>query len=488
MGDTGRSQDAEGMTGGKSGSDANVRALPAADQHQLPEDQRAETGDDPSPFHSQHASMHQQSSQLSTLSEATPYLTQPQHGQPYPFNMGGMAAALPDYGQSLPQGYSRQPAPRPMAGASNPAIVYQMQPNFQYPPQGAPYPPPAPTYGTYGQPPYPQQYSQSPGGSPQTAYGPPYPQGQSRPTTITPSQYTQGPVQYYYYDAYAHQTGSPTSYSPQGGQYPGGARGSSSSIVSGQIADPKGRRLSGGYASHYHPTPPSGDDSRKFSANLLQSDNLTWLQIARRVPESAISAIPRGPPRKPKQSGHALWVGNLPPGASILALKDHFSRDAKREIESLFLISKSNCAFVNYRTEEACERAVARFHDSRFQGVRLVCRLRKTSTAAPGAPSGPSSITEEKTTQASSMKASHVEEGSEEEDDDEAAPDSASEHADSSIKSSERYFIVKSLTLQDLEQSVRNGIWATQSHNEDALNKAYSVSFPSKVLPVLANP
>lgn len=39
----------------------------------------------------------------------------------------------------------------------------------------------------------------------------------------------------------------------------------------------------------------------------------------------------------------------------------------------------------------------------------------------------------------------------------------------------EKFFVVKSLTLQDLEQSVRNGIWATQSHNEQALNKAFEV-------------
>lgn len=39
----------------------------------------------------------------------------------------------------------------------------------------------------------------------------------------------------------------------------------------------------------------------------------------------------------------------------------------------------------------------------------------------------------------------------------------------------EKFFVVKSLTLQDLELSVRNGIWATQSHNEEALNKAYQV-------------
>lgn len=39
----------------------------------------------------------------------------------------------------------------------------------------------------------------------------------------------------------------------------------------------------------------------------------------------------------------------------------------------------------------------------------------------------------------------------------------------------EKFFVVKSLTLQDLEQSVRNGIWATQAHNEQSLNKAFEV-------------
>jgi hypothetical protein len=48
--------------------------------------------------------------------------------------------------------------------------------------------------------------------------------------------------------------------------------------------------------------------------------------------------------------------------------------------------------------------------------------------------------------------------------------------ASSSLKVPEKFFIVKSLTLQDLEQSVRTGIWATQAHNEEILNKAYRVS------------
>ena len=39
----------------------------------------------------------------------------------------------------------------------------------------------------------------------------------------------------------------------------------------------------------------------------------------------------------------------------------------------------------------------------------------------------------------------------------------------------DKFFVVKSLTVEDLELSVRNGIWATQSHNEEALNNAYQV-------------
>jgi hypothetical protein len=46
----------------------------------------------------------------------------------------------------------------------------------------------------------------------------------------------------------------------------------------------------------------------------------------------------------------------------------------------------------------------------------------------------------------------------------------------------DKFFIVKSLTVEDLELSVRNGSWATQSHNEDAINKAFEV-ITSSLLP-----
>src|SRR6201996_5238392 len=102
------------------------------------------------------------------------------------------------------------------------------------------------------------------------------------------------------------------------------------------------------------------------------------------APPGVQTSALRGPPRKPKQSGHALWVGNLPPATHIIDLKDHFAREATEDIESVFLISKSNCAFVNYKTEASCAAAMTRFHDSRFQGVRLVCRLRRGSASTVG--------------------------------------------------------------------------------------------------------
>ena len=198
--------------------------------------------------------------------------------------------------------------------------------------------------------------------------------------------------------------------------------------------------------------------------------------ITRRMSDSGLNTIPRGPPRKPRQSGHALWVGNLPPGTNIIDLKNHFSRDATNDIESLFLISKSNCAFVNYKTEVACAAAMHRFHDSRFFGVRLVCRLRRSAAPASGVPVGPSAMVSNQPT-AQSLQAK-VEANETDEVESElvgANEDGISDPTSSGNRIAEKYFIIKSLTLQDLEISLQNGIWATQSHNEEKFNNAYHV-------------
>ncbi|OQO07546.1 hypothetical protein B0A48_07243 [Cryoendolithus antarcticus] len=204
-------------------------------------------------------------------------------------------------------------------------------------------------------------------------------------------------------------------------------------------------------------------------------------QNAQNSPQASpgIFSAPRGPPRKPRQSGFALWVGNLPPAAGIADLKDHFSRDATKDIESLFLISKSNCAFVNYRTEATCSAAMHRFHDSRFNGIRLVCRLRKgastTSSAAPPAQSSTPALVHSISpdSEVDEVDTPTIVGGPP------AAPQAQKEVVVSAIAAPkatripESFFILKSLTSQDLDASVRRGEWTTQVHNEVGLNAAF---------------
>ncbi|KAI9717550.1 MAG: hypothetical protein M1812_004691 [Candelaria pacifica] len=186
------------------------------------------------------------------------------------------------------------------------------------------------------------------------------------------------------------------------------------------------------------------------------------------------SSMPRGPPRKPKQSGYALWVGNLPPGTNVVDLKDHFSKEATEDIESVFLISKSNCAFVNYRSEESCAAAMSRFHDSRFGGVRLVCRLRRSSASpVAGVPTGPASALTQVPHEISSPAAVKGEIRESSKSLEKEVTGTAEEMPEKTEIAKERFFVVKSLTVEDLELSVRNGIWATQTHNEGSLNAAF---------------
>ena len=185
---------------------------------------------------------------------------------------------------------------------------------------------------------------------------------------------------------------------------------------------------------------------------------------------SPTSPTPRGPPRKPKQSGYALWCGNLPAKTNIMELKDHFSQDATNDIGSVFLISKSNCAFINYRNEESCISALNRFNDSRFEGAKLVCRLRKASAVPPtGTPTGPrTNLVTSAPTQtavANDDRQNHT-----------SAHEDVEKSENPSRKVEEKFFVLKSLTVEDLAASVHSGSWATQSHNEAALNAAYKVT------------
>jgi hypothetical protein len=147
---------------------------------------------------------------------------------------------------------------------------------------------------------------------------------------------------------------------------------------------------------------------------------------------------------------------------------------------------------------------MSRFHDSRFHGVRLVCRLRR-GTPTSGYPDSttPELSTSDSLTPESSNETDKP--GRKElrrtfsgpvivDSSSSQSPKKEIQHdgidgvdgvdgldkvgGQSPARVPDKYFVVKSLTLQDLEASVRSGVWATQSHNEVALNHAYEVCIP----------
>lgn len=160
-----------------------------------------------------------------------------------------------------------------------------------------------------------------------------------------------------------------------------------------------------------------------------------------------------------------------------MTLVRHVSKETNG-LESLFLIAKSNCAFANFKDEASCIAAQVKLHESRFQSVRLVSRLRKneldgsTGSSPPTGPAlGPGNSTRPAGQSNSAAKVDGVSS---------AATIDGTEHSTTTVsdaiaKHHDRFFILKSLTVDDLELSVQTGIWATQPHNEETLTDAFKV-------------
>lgn len=179
--------------------------------------------------------------------------------------------------------------------------------------------------------------------------------------------------------------------------------------------------------------------------------------------------------------GHAIWIGNLPPQTDLMSLVHHVCKEAQG-LESLFLISKSNCAFANFKDESTCVAAQQKLHDSKFQSVRLVSRLRKSTVegaAGVTAPTGPAASSSNLPVPSDQGQVnSSSDAGSSSPSIGQALQSKAGPAVDGS-QQQDKFFILKSLTVEDLELSVRTGIWATQSHNEEILNDAFNASFRS---------
>ncbi|KAH0426279.1 yt521-b-like splicing protein [Colletotrichum camelliae] len=372
---------------------------------------------------------------------------QPAPGRPGAFNMNGMANALPQasmrHGQYLPAGQQQhQQQQRFSPAASSPSMMPQM-PHMapQYPGQAA-----------------------MPMGNPHY-YMPQHHQMQHYyASQLSPTQQQARPNMGFYANQMV-MNHPQNSHIPQGYYYPSGPYPPQGQAMPNHMVS----------AQYLSTTNTTHADPRVVSPiNGVDQPNVNVSPNHKPGEEGeGRSGIVRGPPRKPRQSGHAIWIGNLPPQTDLMSLVHHVCKEANG-LESLFLISKSNCAFANFKDETTCVTAQQKLHDSKFQSVRLVSRLRKSTVegaAGVTAPTGPSASSGSQTPHDVPVQPTVVEASTEV-----AAPEATETKPVTSadaVPQKDKFFVLKSLTVEDLELSVRTGIWATQSHNEETLNGAF---------------
>lgn len=159
--------------------------------------------------------------------------------------------------------------------------------------------------------------------------------------------------------------------------------------------------------------------------------------------------------------GFAVWIGNLPPKTELFDLVNYVCLRTVG-VESIFFISKSNCAFANFKEEQQSVDAQQLLHACQFRNARLVCRLQPANDAYKGAAASAELEPE-------SPAIGHCK-----------LPLGA---AVSAPQSQNRFFILKSLTLEYLQRSVTTGIWATQTQNEQILAEAYEVCHLPRLQP-----
>lgn len=232
--------------------------------------------------------------------------------------------------------------------------------------------------------------------------------------------------------------------------------------------------LSSPYYYYYYPTSPQIDYSYNYNnypggtayTHVPYNNNTAAYRSSSSVQNSNFSIdIPRGPPKKPKQSGHAIWIGNLPHFTTLEDLRKAFGT---MEIESIFLIERTNCAFVNYSSFDGVSQGIRKFRKrcgSQLRGNKLLIKRQYDS---------------------------RDNNNNDDNGDNDSSNDGGEEGADAGVvvvssqsasipsnqvnREKNRYFVCKSLTFEDLEASAKFGIWSPQSQYEELFNKAFRES------------
>ncbi|BEJ12196.1 hypothetical protein CspHIS471_0206560 [Cutaneotrichosporon sp. HIS471] len=207
-----------------------------------------------------------------------------------------------------------------------------------------------------------------------------------------------------------------------------------------------------------------------------------------------------------RRSEWVMWVGNVPSNVSHEELWRFFNTTTPpsaminpsepwRGPSSIFLISRSSCAFVNFSSQADLDRAVPFFHGLSLRPwdprcPRMVCRVRHKDDdlrAGVGAQRGVGMhrawVEQHKQLD---MKQSPKAQNLELPDHPNSQSSSSHHRSSASFASTnssflvhhfpKRYFILKSLSITDLEEAVQTRQWKTQRHNQPILDQAFRTS------------
>ncbi|CAK5276083.1 unnamed protein product [Mycena citricolor] len=243
------------------------------------------------------------------------------------------------------------------------------------------------------------------------------------------------------------------------------------------------------------PPPLSRTPTSQSSSSLTALKVETTTDVAKKPSPSMRQSYHPDPPAQ--RSPWAMWVGNVPKDATQDELWRFFTRvpdeqqgpDESSAVESIFIISRSNCAFVNYVSEAGLATAILRFDGSALRRdgrlPKLVCRIRKQTDDLRAGVGGQRGMGLHRQWVRDSEKRSEPQlERPELATTNGGKPNSSDSFGSNASTSSSfltthfprRFFIMKSLTQDDVDLSTRTGIWATQKHNEGILDQAFRTS------------
>ena len=450
--------------------------------------------------------------------------------------------------------------PYPMRLYHPPALYYppqqSMMPSYQMPPLQYAMPPPPPPMGAYG--PVPSDPASGAPPPPPAGASPnlPVESGQERAYPVSPPPQMYPPYQYGYAPYYSYSPdpaqlvpqsqvmGQPMSlvpgygatlvgHSPHGGRSASFASGTEPSRWrtgkhgrggKGGVSPSSGGTRSAPLTVADAPvdtTHRRGSETEKPSpspSETLVGSSLTGSSSSNETPRVA----PQGPmseaQRQGVRSNYVMWCGNVPSDATLEELWAFFTNipepdqkeppeaepsdlpcDNKAGIVSIFIIARSSCAFVNYRTQEQLERACEYFQGKPLRQqascAKLVCRPRKQEdadyagvAAQRGKGIHVAWYREQKKTErerlaptaGGTLRQVDPEEGGPEEPP-AASHSSCDSRSFSSTNSSllqqpafrHRFFILKSRSREALEHAISSSSWTTQPHNEPVLDQAF---------------